>query len=99
MPLPDSLRALLTSFGPSGLEAEAAATWREAARAFGAEVGGDVMGSSVARVAGTAGGPLVAVVGHVDEIGLIVTHIDDEGMLLFGQVGGWNPMIRVGLLV
>jgi endoglucanase len=96
VPLPETLRALLSSFGPSGVEAEAAAVWRDAARAFGAEVQGDIMGSTVARVAGTAGGPLVAAIGHVDEIGLIVTHIDDEGLLWFGQVGGWDPTILVG---
>jgi putative aminopeptidase FrvX len=96
VPLPETLRALLTSFGPSGVEAEAAATWREAARAFAAEVRGDVMGSSVARVPGTAGGPLLAVLGHVDEIGLIVTHVDDEGLLWFGSVGGWDPVVLVG---
>ena len=32
---------------------------------------------------GTGGGPLLAVVGHIDEIGLIVTHIDDDGFLRF----------------
>ena len=96
MPLPETLRALLTSYGPSGVEGEAAAAWRDAAGAFAAEVRGDVMGSSIARVAGTAGGPLVAILGHVDEIGLIVTHIDDEGLLWFGQVGGWDPVILVG---
>src|SRR3712207_8600741 len=41
-------------------------------------------------------GPLVAVVGHIDEIGLIVTHIDDEGMLWFTGVGGWDAQILVG---
>ncbi len=46
MPLPDQLRTLLTSFGPSGVETDAAATWREAARAFTDDVAGDVLGSS-----------------------------------------------------
>ena len=50
----------------------------------------------VARVAGTDGGRRVAVVGHIDEIGLIVTHIDDEGFLWFTGVGGWDPQILVG---
>ena len=36
------------------------------------------------------------VVGHIDEIGLIVTHIDDEGYLCFAGVGGWDPQILVG---
>jgi endoglucanase len=34
--------------------------------------------------------------GHIDEIGLIVTHIDDDGYLWFGAVGGWDAQILVG---
>ena len=49
-----------------------------------------------ARVPGTADGPTLAVVGHIDEIGLIVTHIDDEGFLRFTGVGGWDPQVLVG---
>jgi len=36
------------------------------------------------------------VIGHIDEIGLIVSHIDDDGFLWFGGVGGWDPVILVG---
>src|SRR5205814_253504 len=36
------------------------------------------------------------VVGHIDEIGLIVTHIDDDGYLWFRNVGGWDAQILVG---
>ena len=32
----------------------------------------------------------------IDEIGLIVTHIDDDGFLRFTGVGGWDPQILVG---
>ena len=53
-------------------------------------------GSSWARVPGTADGLTLAVVGHIDEIGVHVTHIDDEGFLRFGQVGGWDPVQLVG---
>jgi endoglucanase len=35
-------------------------------------------------------------VGHIDEIGLHVSHIDSEGYLRFGQVGGWDPIVLVG---
>jgi putative aminopeptidase FrvX len=95
MPVSDVLRKLLTAPGPSGYEQAAAAVFREAAGAF-ADVTYDTVGSSVARVKGTAGGPLLAVVGHIDEIGLIVHHIDDDGFLWFGGVGGWDPTILVG---
>jgi endoglucanase len=47
-------------------------------------------------VPGTAGGPTLAVIGHIDEIGIHVSHIDDEGYLRFGEVGGWDPVVLVG---
>src|ERR671921_2553091 len=95
MAVPETLLKLLSAPGPSGYEQAAAAVFREAAAAF-AEVTQDSVGSTVARVKGTAGGPLLAVIGHIDEIGLIVNHIDDEGFLWFSGVGGWDPMILVG---
>jgi putative aminopeptidase FrvX len=95
MPLPDTLRRLLTAPGPSGYEQPAAAVFRDAAGAF-AEINYDSVGSTVARVKGTGDGPFVAVVGHIDEIGLIVHHIDDNGFLWFTGIGGWDAEILVG---
>jgi endoglucanase len=95
MAIPPVLRSLLTAHGPSGYETAPAAVFRDAASAF-AEVVTDVMGSVWARVPGTAGGPTLAIVGHIDEIGVIVSHIDDEGFLRFRGVGGWDPQILVG---
>jgi putative aminopeptidase FrvX len=95
MPVPDLLRRLLTAPGPSGYETAASAVWREAASAF-AEVTGDALGSSIARVAGTEGGPTLAVLGHIDEIGLMVTHADEHGFLSFLAVGGWRAEVLLG---
>nr|MDQ3823488.1 M42 family peptidase [Actinomycetota bacterium] len=92
MAVPELLQRLLTAPGPSGYEAQATAVWREAASGF-ATVTSDVMGSSVARVAGTGGGPLAVCVGHIDEIGLMVTHVTDEGFVRFRPVGGWHPEV------
>jgi putative aminopeptidase FrvX len=95
--LPDVLRNLLTAAGPSGYEGAPAAVFAEAGRRFTDDVEIDDMGSVVARVKGThAGAPFLVVVGHIDEIGLIVTHIDDSGFLRFAGVGGWDPQILVG---
>ena len=94
--IPPLLEALLTATGPSGQETEAARAWREGCSEFATDVAADHLGSSRARVAGTAGGPTLAIVGHIDEIGLHVTHMDDEGFLRFGEVGGWDPVILVG---
>jgi len=95
MPLPETLRKLLTAPGPSGYEQAAARVFRDAAAGF-AEISYDTVGSTVARVGGTGDGPFVAVIGHIDEIGLIVHHIDDDGFLWFTGVGGWDPVIVVG---
>src|SRR4051794_13300166 len=95
MPLPDVLRSLLTATGPSGYETAPARAFADACAPF-AEVETDVMGTVTARVKGTGDGPTVAFVGHIDEIGLIVTHIDDKGNLSFIGVGGWDPVILVG---
>jgi putative aminopeptidase FrvX len=89
---PKLLEELLRAGAPSGYEGPAAAVWREAA-AF-AEVSSDGLGSSIARVGD--GSPLLAVVGHIDEIGLVITHIDEKGFLWFAPVGGWDPQILVG---
>jgi putative aminopeptidase FrvX len=95
LPLPPLLRSLLTAPGPSGYETAPTAVWREAASSF-AELSADTLGSSIARVPGTGEGPLLAFVGHIDEIGLIVTHVDKEGYVFFRGVGGWSPEVLRG---
>jgi endoglucanase len=96
VPIPDLLENLLNAAGPSGRETDPARAWREWCGRFADEVGADHVGSSFARVKGTAGGPTLAVIGHVDEIGVHVSHIEDEGYLRFGEVGGWDPIVLVG---
>jgi endoglucanase len=94
VPIPPVLRELLTIPGPSGYEAAAAAAWRAAAEPF-AEVWADAMGSSYAKVAGTAGGPSLAILGHIDEIGIAVTHVEENGNLAFSVIGGYEPSTLV----
>jgi endoglucanase len=95
VPIPDLLRDLLTAVGPSGHEQPAALVWREAAAPF-AEVHGDSLGTSYARVrAGEAAGTL-AVIGHIDEIGLQITHLDENGLLAFDILGGFGAEMLAG---
>ena len=60
------------------------------------EVSSNVLGSSWVRVPGTRGGPSLAVVGHIDEIGVVVTHLGDDGIAAVRPVGGFNPAVMVG---
>ena len=97
--IPQLLLDLLTARGPSGYERAPAEIWRRAASEF-AETSTDVLGTPAARVPARRGRPSASrrllVLGHIDEIGLIVTHIDDQGYLWFTGVGGWDPQILVG---
>jgi endoglucanase len=98
-PTPKVLLDLLGARGPSGYETAPAAVWRDAAKGF-AKVSTDVVGTPLARVAAKHDSKSppqrLLVMGHIDEIGLIVTHIDDQGYLWFGSVGGWDAQILVG---
>lgn len=96
MATPELLDALLRAPGPSGHETAPAAVWREHVAAFSDDVRADRVGSSVVRVAATADGPSLAIVGHIDEIGVHVTHVEESGLLRFGEVGGWDPVQLVG---
>ena len=96
MSVPAALRDLLGAAGPPGHEAAPAKVWREAAEAFGAEVAANAMGTSVAKVPGRAEHPLLAVVGHIDEIALLVSHVSDKGFLHVVRSGGWDPQVLVG---
>ncbi|MGO9900797.1 MAG: M20/M25/M40 family metallo-hydrolase [Solirubrobacteraceae bacterium] len=96
MAIPELLQNLITAAGPSGHETSPARAWRQWCSRFTTDVGADHLGSSWARLTGHAGGPTLAVVGHIDEIGLHVSYIDDEGYLRFGAVGGWDPIVLVG---
>ncbi|MEJ7871138.1 MAG: M42 family metallopeptidase, partial [Rubrobacteraceae bacterium] len=88
------LKNLLSIPGPSGYEAAAAKAWRMEAEKF-AGVRGDRMGNSFATL-NEGGSPKVMLAGHIDEIGLMVTHVEDSGLLRFAGVGGWDPQVLVG---
>ena len=96
MAIPEVLGRLLTAAGPSGYEQAPAAVFRDAAAAF-AEVTsrlGRLVGGARARH--RRAGCRSRSSGHIDEIGLIVHHIDDDGFLWFTGVGGWDPIVLVG---
>lgn len=96
--MPDNtefLERLLNAHGPSGFETRPAGVWRGEARTFASEVRTDVSGNSVA-VVNPSGTPRVMLAGHIDEIGLQITHIDEDGFLFFDEIGGWDPQVLVG---
>jgi putative aminopeptidase FrvX len=89
------LKRLLDTPGPSGFESPAARVWREEASTFADKVTTDVAGNSMAEV-NPGGSPTIMLDGHIDEIGLIVQYIDDEGYIYPSPIGGWDPQVLVG---
>ena len=89
------LEELLASVGPSGYEQPAAAVWKRAAAEVADEVWEDTSGNVYAQINPGAEGRLL-LDGHIDEIGLIVTHIDEDGFVYIAELGGWDPQVLVG---
>ena len=87
----DDIAALLAKFadahGMSGYEEEVAALLRDELQPLVDDVRIDTMGNVIGVRAGD--GPAVMVAAHMDEIGLMVSHIDNDGFLRVVPVGGW----------
>jgi putative aminopeptidase FrvX len=93
--IPSLLDELLRAAGPSGFEGPVAAIVRREAAAF-AEASGDVHGSTTAVVHGTTGGGLLAIFAHCDEIGAMVSHVDDDGFLSLHRLANTSAGRLVG---
>ncbi len=89
------LKRLLDSAGPSGFETPPARIWRNEAEGFADRVSADVSGNSTAEL-NPNGAPRVMFAGHIDEIGLMIVHVDDNGYVYFQTIGGWDPEVLVG---
>jgi len=89
------LKRLLDTPGPSGFESGPARMWRDEVKAFADQVESDVRGNTIAAI-NPKGQPRLMFAGHIDEIGVQVTHIDDDGYLYFAGIGGWDPQVLVG---
>ena len=96
MPIPPLLDELLRAPGPTGLEDAVGAIVRREAAALGAEVEADVLGSTVARVRGTDGSRLLALVAHTDQVGVSVTHAFEDGLLGVARLANWEAASAVG---
>ncbi|MBP2077378.1 M42 family metallopeptidase [Oceanobacillus polygoni] len=82
-------KALTDANGIPGNEKEVRDVFESYIRPFADEITVDNLGSSIAKKVGEANGPKIMVAGHLDEIGFMVTRIDDKGFVYFQTVGGW----------
>lgn len=89
MELLEILETLNRTHGPSGDERGVRAKIEELARPFADEVTADTLGNLIVHKKGE--GPRVMLAAHMDSIGFIVTHIEKEGFLRVGRLGGIAP--------
>ena len=83
------LKQLNAAHGPSGDEREVRAKIEELARPYADEIITDTLGNLIVHKKGA--GPRVMFAAHMDSIGFLVTHIEKEGFLRVGKLGGISP--------
>ncbi len=89
MELFDRIAALTAPHGPSGDEEDIREKIAELAKPYADEIGTDALGNLIVRRKGS--GPKLLFAAHMDSIGFIVTHIEKEGYLRVGRLGGIAP--------
>lgn len=89
---------LLEEPAPSGFEAKAQRIWRDAVEPHADRIEADVYGNHTAILDGK-GEVSVMLLGHADEVGLIVKRVDERGHLSVGRIGGVDPAVLAGTRV
>lgn len=89
MELVELLEQLNAAFGPSGQEDGIADVIENLARPWVDEISRDTLGNLICRKKGS--GPKVMFAAHMDSVGLMVTHVEENGLLRVGRLGGVRP--------
>jgi endoglucanase len=92
------LKSLVEAPSPSGFEHPVARLYRDHAGRLADKVTTDVHGNVTAILNPDA--PMrIMLAGHMDEIGFVIHHISEEGLLHFSTIGGHDSVIPVGQMV
>jgi endoglucanase len=89
------LKALLECHCPSGYEGSVRAVFKTRVEPAADKIEVDTLGNCLA-ILNPGGSPTIMLAGHTDEIGLQVAHIDDNGFLSFGIIGGHDRSLIPG---
>ena len=97
-PLKDLVKRLTETHGPSGHEHKVRDLIREEIKPLVDEVRVDALGNLIARKKGSGPAPRkkIMLAAHMDEIGVMATHVDEKGFLRFAQIGTLFPPTLYG---
>jgi endoglucanase len=93
------IRKLVEAYGPSGREDAVRAIVRAEVKKYADEIKVDALGNLIVRkgpAKGSGSGKKIMIAAHMDEIGLVVTHVDDKGFIRFTTIGGVRPHTLIG---
>ena len=90
------LESLCNSFGPSGFEREALQIAKKYVSPFSDKVSQDKLGSLLFHKKGSANKPVILLPGHIDEVGFVISSVNNSGFLTFNPVGGWFDQVLLG---
>jgi putative aminopeptidase FrvX len=90
------IQTLTEAYGPSGNEGQIREIIRAAVEPLADEIRVDAMGNLIALKRGSGQGKKVMLAAHMDEIGLIVSYVDENGFLRAQAIGGVSPMMLAG---
>ena len=90
------LNRLLMAAAPSGYEEAVQALFKESIAQYVDEVRTDTFGNVIAVRKGQDGAPKLMLSAHCDEIGLLVSNIDDNGYLYVQEIGGIDTDLLPG---
>ncbi len=94
------LEELTQTSGISGEEKEIRALIRKEIEPYADEITVDVMGNLIARKGKKkVGGKRLMISAHMDEIGLMASHIDERGFVYVAAIGGVSPLTCFGARV
>lgn len=82
------IKKLVEAYGPSGYEDQIRELIKEEVADLADEMRVDAMGNLIVRKKGSGDGLKVMIAAHMDEIGVIVTHVTEEGFARFTNIGG-----------
>jgi putative aminopeptidase FrvX len=95
----DLIRKLVGTYGPSGVEEQVRTAIRAEVELLADELRVDPLGSLVVRKQGSGEGKRIVLDAHMDEIGVMVTYVDEKGFARFTRIGGVRPLNCVGARV